>query len=88
LGPFLIGIIIGLAIIHKKIPQFEELKSRRLFAVGFSSSLPIIYGILPEYLNPDQGNTIYNTLYTATFRNAFAASIGLMVLSQLGRRNR
>jgi peptidoglycan/LPS O-acetylase OafA/YrhL len=34
---------------------------------------------LPEYWYPEQGNTVYNTVYTATFRTVFAIAISLMI---------
>lgn len=88
LGPFLIGLLIGVFTLRKDQFVFDQSKSTKLFLGGLTLSLVVIYGILPEYWNPDQGNTFYNIIYTATFRTAFAVAIGMMVISMLGRNNR
>ena len=38
-----------------------------------------MFGILPEYWNPDQGDTLYNTVYTAIFRTVFSAAIACLI---------
>lgn len=82
LGPFFIGLIVGQFL--DKIKTKSSLSSfqlRFIFAAALSVLIATIYGILPEYWHPEQGNTLYNTLYTASFRTIFAAAIATMIIA-------
>ncbi|KAL7079526.1 hypothetical protein ACQ4LE_001195 [Meloidogyne hapla] len=85
LGPFLIGLILGYFTTLKEDKDKNILltpkTSKILFFGGLSLLFLTIYGILPEYWYPNQGNTFYNILYTATFRTIFTIGIAFMVIS-------
>uniref|UniRef100_A0A914VHR7 Uncharacterized protein n=1 Tax=Plectus sambesii TaxID=2011161 RepID=A0A914VHR7_9BILA len=52
----------------------------RCMVVGATvAALSMVFGILPEYWNPDQGDTLYNTVYTAIFRTVFSAAIACLI---------
>ncbi|KAL3117908.1 hypothetical protein niasHT_005151 [Heterodera trifolii] len=88
-GPFLVGLLLGvfsLSLTVSSPPKWaEKLKTqqKKLFCAGFCLAVGCVYGILPEYWYPNDGVTLYNTLYTASFRTLFACGIGLMMLSCL-----
>ena len=88
LGPFLIGLLIGIKTIRKEQLALQQSSARSLFICGLGLAFAVIYGILPEYWHPEQGNTLYNTLYTATFRTLFAIAIGMIIVSRLCRNDR
>jgi uncharacterized membrane protein len=86
LGPFLLGLLAGHFIVYSENPTTERKKfsltrtqSKLLFAGGLLMSIATVYGIMPEYWNPDQGDNLYNTAYTAMFRTTFSASIVIMI---------
>uniref|UniRef100_A0A914MFH8 Acyltransferase 3 domain-containing protein n=2 Tax=Meloidogyne incognita TaxID=6306 RepID=A0A914MFH8_MELIC len=83
IGPFLIGLIIGYFTTLKETFLLKPKTSKLLFFGGFLLLFLTIYGILPEYWYPNQGNTLYNTLYTATFRTIFTVGIAFIVISVL-----
>lgn len=86
-GPFLVGLLLGVFTLRPppsapSSPSSASSASSLLFWIGFLLALGTIYGILPEYWHPDQGVTLYNTLYTATFRTLFSGAIALMLVSR------
>lgn len=79
-GPFLVGLLIGhLTSRAGGRLQLTPTQSRALFYSALVATVTVIYAILPEYWYPEQGNTAYNTLYTALFRTIFAAGVCTMV---------
>ncbi|KAI6194436.1 Acyl-transf-3 domain-containing protein [Aphelenchoides besseyi] len=77
-GPFLIGLLLGFITSNVKI-QLSVPVVRRVFTLGLTCAIVVIYAILPEYWWPNQGNTVYNTLYTAMFRTIFATAVAIMI---------
>ncbi|TMS32356.1 hypothetical protein L596_000207 [Steinernema carpocapsae] len=73
-GPFILGMLLGYATLNVKT-SLSLSAARRISLVSFAVAVAVIYAILPEYWYPDQGNTLYNIVYTATFRTIFAAAI-------------
>ncbi|KAK0416561.1 hypothetical protein QR680_012563 [Steinernema hermaphroditum] len=73
-GPFLLGMLLGYSTLHVK-GSLSVAASKLIAAVSLLVAVAVIYAIEPEYWFPDQGNTLYNTVYTATFRTVFAAAI-------------
>ncbi|KAK0394211.1 hypothetical protein QR680_000621 [Steinernema hermaphroditum] len=73
-GPFILGILLGHLIRNVDL-SISEKTARRVSFASLAVAVTVIYAILPEYWYPDQGNTLYNTVYTATFRTVFAAAI-------------
>lgn len=86
-GPFLIGILLGQLTITLNVEMVQQNleisteKATKWFYAGLVVAVATIYAILPEYWWPNQGNTLYNTLYTATFRTVFAAALAIMILA-------
>ncbi|CAI5441074.1 unnamed protein product [Caenorhabditis angaria] len=94
-GPFLIGLILGYSTTQataasphpvQKPYQMTERFSRNLFYSSLFLGIATIYAILPEYWWPDAGNTVYNMIYTAIFRNVFALAIAGMISALYFRR--
>ena len=84
-GPFLIGVLLGYATVilpKNGLSNAFRTRSKMLLALT-SSTIAIffgIFGILPEYWYPDQGDTFYNTIYTAVFRTVFAAGLASIII--------
>ncbi|KAF1764798.1 hypothetical protein GCK72_004748 [Caenorhabditis remanei] len=77
-GPFLIGLLLGYITTSSQYIM-SATTSKYLFRSSLSVAIITIYAILPEYWNPDAGNTVYNTIYTAVFRSVFALAIAGMI---------
>ncbi|KAI6184005.1 Nose resistant to fluoxetine protein 6 [Aphelenchoides bicaudatus] len=77
-GPFLIGILLGFITSNVQL-KLDGPTSRRTFYSALALSVFVIYAILPEYWYPDQGDNLYNTFYTATFRTVFACAVSVMI---------
>uniref|UniRef100_A0A1I7ZCG5 Acyl_transf_3 domain-containing protein n=1 Tax=Steinernema glaseri TaxID=37863 RepID=A0A1I7ZCG5_9BILA len=77
-GPFLLGMLLGYCTLHVKA-SISTAASKALCMVSFLVAVTVIYAIEPEYWYPEQGNTLYNTVYTATFRTVFAAAVCLWI---------
>ncbi|KAI6242676.1 Regulator of hypoxia-inducible factor 1 [Aphelenchoides fujianensis] len=77
-GPFLLGLILGYVTSNVKIELAVD-TARRTFWTSFVLAVGVVYAILPEYWWPNQGNTLYNILYTACFRTTFAAAVAVMI---------
>lgn len=78
-GPFLIGLLLGYITTAANKYTMSPLTSKVLFRSSLFIAITTIYAILPEYWNPDAGNTVYNTIYTAVFRSVFALAIAGMI---------
>jgi hypothetical protein len=78
MGPFLVGLLLGVATNTIKMELNGVAVQRILYTAG-GVAVGVIYAILPEYWYPEQGNTLYNTLYTALFRTVFAVAISAMI---------
>ncbi|KAK0401780.1 hypothetical protein QR680_015967 [Steinernema hermaphroditum] len=78
-GPFFIGLLTGYlsTVSTIAIPAFLKTALNKMSIAG---CLFCVFGILPEYWNPEAGSTTYNTLYTAIFRSLFAACISWQIL--------
>lgn len=79
-GPFLIGLVLGF-ITANVDAKFGAAKVRRVCTLGFVACIAIIYAILPQYWWPDAGNTLYNIIYMAVFRSAFALAIAAQLFA-------
>ena len=77
-GPFLIGLALGFITANVKA-SFGIAKVRTTCALGALACLAIIYAVLPQYLYPNAGNSLYNIAYMACFRSAFALAIAAML---------
>ncbi|ULU03749.1 hypothetical protein L3Y34_016906 [Caenorhabditis briggsae] len=77
-GPFLIGLLLGYVTFSSQ-HIMSAATSKALFRGSLFVAIVTIYAILPEYWNPDAGNTVYNTIYTAVFRSVFALAIAGMI---------
>lgn len=77
-GPFLIGLLLGYITVSSKYIMVST-TSKTLFRSSLIVAIATIYAILPEYWNPNAGNTLYNTVYTAVFRSVFAMAISGMI---------
>uniref|UniRef100_A0A914ZNL4 Ubiquitin-like protease family profile domain-containing protein n=1 Tax=Parascaris univalens TaxID=6257 RepID=A0A914ZNL4_PARUN len=86
-GPFLFGILLGYYIFNNST-NISTMKSKLMFCCSLMVAISTIYGILPEYWNPYQGNTPYNTLYTALFRTIFAAATSFIIAALVLRKER
>uniref|UniRef100_A0A8R1E0P1 Acyl_transf_3 domain-containing protein n=1 Tax=Caenorhabditis japonica TaxID=281687 RepID=A0A8R1E0P1_CAEJA len=84
-GPFLIGLALGY-ITTSTSYIMPPTTSKIVFRSSLFVAIATIYAILPEYWNPDAGNTVYNTIYTATFRSVFALAIGGMISAMYFRQ--
>ncbi|TKR77421.1 hypothetical protein L596_018399 [Steinernema carpocapsae] len=73
-GPFLLGMLLGYCTLNFQY-SLSITSSKVISTASFLLTVLVIYGIEPEYWYPDQGNTLYNTIYTATFRTVFAGAI-------------
>ncbi|CAD6191514.1 unnamed protein product [Caenorhabditis auriculariae] len=87
-GPYLVGLLLGYLTMVWKGYTVSEATSKRLFWSCAVLAVATIYGILPEYWNPDAGTTAYNVLYTSLFRTVFALAIAGMIFShQFSQKN-
>ncbi|CAA92707.3 Acyltransferase 3 domain-containing protein [Caenorhabditis elegans] len=77
-GPFLIGLLLGYTTVSSKYIMSDAL-TKIVFRSSLFVAIATIYAILPEYWNPNAGNTLYNTVYTAVFRSVFAMAISGMI---------
>uniref|UniRef100_A0A7E4UQ05 Acyl_transf_3 domain-containing protein n=1 Tax=Panagrellus redivivus TaxID=6233 RepID=A0A7E4UQ05_PANRE len=81
LGPYFIGVFIGW--LTTVISSSPKLSTRTLKVVNWTvigCATFCVFGILPEYWNPNAGDTVYNTFYTAVFRTLFGACVSWLVV--------
>lgn len=87
-GPFILGLLFGYFTVHHDKAVMPTKRANLLFVLSLLLAVTVIYAILPEYWYPEQGNTLYNTVYTAIFRTVFAVGIIGMIASLVYREKR
>lgn len=81
-GPFIIGLLVGQFLEKIKLNfRCSSTVLRNTFMLALIVAIATIYGILPQYWYPKQGNNIYNILYTALFRTVFSSAIAVMIIA-------